>query len=79
MESDCIYTPRKNFYSSKEYSSKFSPEVKTLRLQQLYEAALNNLKQTQTDGSLNNIELKLGNKSKMVNLKIPLMYIIGDN
>ena len=45
----------------------------------MYEAALKNLITTQCDGSLENIELKLGNKSEIVNLKIPVMYIIGDN
>ena len=28
---------------------------------------------------LNNVKLQLGKKSKIVNLKIPVMYIIGDN
>ena len=45
----------------------------------MYEAALKNLKTTQGDGSLDNIELKLGNKSKAINLKIPVMYIISEN
>ena len=53
--------------------------MKTKRLQQLYEAALLDLKQTQSNGSLDNIELQLGGKVKTVNLKIPVMYIIGDN
>ena len=63
----------------KKHASKFEPAINTFCLQQLYEAALKNLKTTQGDGSLDNIELKLGNKSKIVNLKIPVMYIIGDN
>jgi len=45
----------------------------------LYEAALKDLQTTQTNGSLNDIELCLGNKIKRVNLKIPIMFIIGDN
>ena len=53
--------------------------MKTKHLQQLYEAALFDLKQTQSNGSLDNIELQLGGKVKTVNLKIPVMYIIGDN
>lgn len=74
------YIPReRNYYSQAEYKTKFEQHVKTERLQQLYEAALSDLKQTQTNGSLDNIELKLGDKVKMVNLKIPIMYIIGDN
>ena len=57
----------------------FDQEVKTKRLQQLYETALQDLKQIQNDNSLNNIELRLANKTKIVDLKIPIMYIIGDN
>ena len=73
------YVPReKNYYSANELLAKFEPEVKSLHIQQLYEATLSNLKETQRNGLLNNIELKLGNKSKVVNLKIPIMYIIGD-
>ena len=73
------YIPReKNYYSKKEYK-KMDPNIKTLRLQQLYNAALQNLKQIQSDESLNNIELRLDDKSKTVNLKIPIMFIIGDN
>ena len=47
-------------------------------MQQLYKAGLQDLIKMQSDGSMNNIELHLGNKSKIVNLKIPLMFIIGD-
>jgi len=50
-----------------------------MRTQQLYNAALYNLKLAQGKGALNNVELKLGSKTKKVNLKIPLMFIIGDN
>ena len=53
--------------------------MKTKHLQQLYKAALFDLKQTQSNGSLDNIELQLGGKVKTVNLKIPVMYIIDDN
>ena len=41
------------------------PHIKTLCLQQLYHAALQNLKQIQFDNSMQNIELKLGNKKKL--------------
>ena len=56
----------------------FEPEVETACLQQLYQVALQDFITTQSDGSLDNIELHLGNHSKIVNLKIPLMFIIGD-
>ena len=74
------YIPRqKNFYSTDEYNSKFNKQEKTYRLQQLYAAALSSLKHYQQKDMLNNVNLQLGNKSKIVNLKIPVMYIIGDN
>ena len=74
------YIPnQKIHYSSLQHKTKFDKETKTLQLQQLYEAALKNLREVQSDGSLNNIELRLGTKCKVVNLKIPIMYIIGDN
>ena len=53
--------------------------MKTKCLQQLYEVALFDLKLTKSNGSLDNIELQLGGKVKTINLKIPVMYIIGDN
>ena len=72
------YIPReKNHYSSAQYKT-FKSEEKTGCLQQLYGAAIKDLIRTQSDGSLNNIEFHLGSKHKTVNLKIPLMFIIGD-
>ena len=53
--------------------------MKSKRTQQLYSAALFSLKQAQSKGYLDQVELQLGSKSKVVNLKIPLMFIIGDN
>ena len=50
-----------------------------MRMQQLYSAALFNLKKAQSKGHLDQVELQLGRKKKIVNLKIPLMFIIGDN
>lgn len=59
--------------------NQFKSTIKTKQLQQLYSAALHKLKIAQLSGYLNNVELKLGSKCKIVNLKIPIMYIIGDN
>lgn len=53
--------------------------MKTFRLQQLYQAALSSLIEAQKPGVLNGVKLQLGRKSKIVNLKIPVMFIIGDN
>jgi hypothetical protein len=47
-------------------------------LQQLYQAALANLVEAQKSDVLNGIFLKLGNAHKLVNMKIPVMFIIGD-
>ena len=70
------YIPcEKNIYSSAQYNL-LPKEAKSKWL--LYQAVLQDLIKTQSDGSMNNIELRLGNKSKIVNLKIPLTFIIGD-
>ena len=47
-------------------------------MQQLYSAALYHLKLAQSPGHLEGVELQLGSKIKKVNLKIPVMFIIGD-
>ena len=73
------YIPReKNFSSPIEYKQ-FTAHEKTFRLQELYKAALSNLVRAQKSSELHGINLQLGNKSKMVNMKIPIMFIIGDN
>ena len=59
--------------------SKSQAQLKTYRLQQLYKAALSSLVEAQKPGALNGVRLQLGNKEKKLNLKIPVMYIIGDN
>ena len=69
----------KNYYSNKEYKHYFLPQVKTYQLQQLYTAALESLKNAQQGIGLNNILLKLGRKQNFVDIKIPLMFIIGEN
>ena len=48
-------------------------------MQQLYKAALSGLVEAQKPDALNDVPLQLGNKLKNVNIKIPIMYIIGDN
>ena len=73
------YIPReKNFYSPIEYKQ-FTAHEKTFCLQVLYKSALSNLVKAQKSTELHGINLKLGNRSKMVNMKIPIMFIIGDN
>lgn len=78
LESKCLHTKRKNYLSQNELS-KFSSAIKTFCLQQLYKAALSSLVEAQQPGALNAVRLQLGNKEKQVNIKIPIMFIIGDN
>lgn len=72
------YIPQKKNFKSQAQLSRFPPEVKTFRLQQLYKAALSSLVEAQKPNALDNVKLQLDRKSKIVNLKIPVMYIIGD-
>lgn len=72
------YIPHEKNVISSQTHDQFDQPVKMKRLHQLYEKALQDFRQTQNDTSLNKIELCLGNKTKIVDLKIPLMFIIGD-
>src|SRR5687767_12369443 len=47
-------------------------------MQQLYQAALTNLVKAQSSEEMNEVLLKLGNVCKVVDMKIPIMFIIGD-
>jgi hypothetical protein len=53
--------------------------IKQLRLFKLYSVALQSFVEAQQDGAMDNIYLALGDKAKVVTLKIPLAFIIGDN
>jgi cobalamin biosynthesis Co2+ chelatase CbiK len=56
-----------------------SGDLKCLRLQEIFWVVLESFKEVQDGNALNNIHLHLGKKSsKVVNLKIPLFFIIGD-
>lgn len=73
------YIPREKNYTSQTLISKFPSALKTFRMQQLYKAAISNLVDAQKPGALSRVRLQLGNMEKQVNLKIPIMFIIGDN
>lgn len=73
------YIPREKNFMSQAQASKLLPALKTFWLQQLYKVALGSLVEAQQPGKLNNVQLQLGNREKIVNLKIPVMFIIGDN
>src|SRR5919112_5207446 len=44
----------------------------------VFETVLHSFREAQQDGALDGVPLTLGNKTKAVNLKDPLAYIIGD-
>jgi hypothetical protein len=67
-----------NFYSKAQYATLFTTEDKILRFQQMCDAVLESLVQSQQPGALENITLRLGPYEKEVNLKCPVAFIIGD-
>ena len=52
--------------------------LKSLHLNILYDTMLQSFCTAQCQNALNNIPLTLGNKTKNVNLKILLAFIVGD-
>ena len=73
------YIPDQDLYYSKIQRSKMPAAVKQIRLFKLFSVALKSFIEAQQSGAMDNIYLVLGDKSKYVNLKIPLAFIIGDN
>jgi hypothetical protein len=55
-----------------------SKELKAERLHSIFKTILASLIEAQQAGALDDIELTLGGESKKVNLKVPIMFIIGD-
>ena len=53
-------------------------DLKNMRENMLYDAVLHTFKEAQKDNALKDFKLTLGNKTKLVNLKVPLAFIIGD-
>ena len=52
--------------------------LKSKRENLFYETVLHSFIEAQKDGALDGVPLTLGNKTKIVNLKVPLAFIIGD-
>ena len=52
-------------------------EMKSVQLNILFDVVLQSFREAQKDGALK-IPLTLGNQTKVVNLKVPLAFIIGD-
>ncbi len=58
--------------------SMHTKEVKAERLHSIFKTILASLIEAQQPGALDNIPLTFGNVSKIVNLKVPVFFIIGD-
>jgi hypothetical protein len=63
---------------SKAESNCQSKEVKYARLHIMFEVILETLVQAQNDDSLDNILLNINNQTKLCNLKVLVLFIIGD-
>jgi hypothetical protein len=68
----------KYYYSSATTKKKLTKDQKSLRRHQMLHKILESFIRAQQPGALDNVRLHLGDQSKMVNLKVPLFYIIGD-
>ena len=66
-----------NYYSSAQWK-KFTANQKHVRFQQMCNILLKELIAAQVPGALDNVVLSLGPYEKLVNLKIPVAFIIGD-
>ena len=68
-----------NLLKSNKQQTKMSGEMKTHRLHTVFKTVLQSFHDAQQGTSLHNIHLSLGKvKQKVVNLKVPLFFIIGD-
>src|SRR5688572_17864896 len=65
-----------NYYSKKQWHD--LKEKKSVRANILFDTVLQFFCKAQKINALNNIPLHLGNKTKLVNLKVPLAFIISD-
>ena len=63
---------------SKAENKQYSTTLKTERLHAIFKTILASLIEAQQAGALNDIPLQLGNVTKTVNLKVPVIFIIGD-
>ena len=68
-----------NLLKSNKQQSKMSGDLKAHRLHTVFKAVLESFRDAQRGTTLNNISLTLGKTNKeVVNLKVPLFFIIGD-
>jgi len=66
----------RNYYSGDQWNAMTS-ELKSIQLNILFDVVLQSFREAQKYGALI-IPLTLGNQTKVVNLKVPLAFIIGD-
>jgi hypothetical protein len=67
-----------SIFQSKAESSKQTKDEKYARLHAMFEVILETFVQAQNDDSLDNIPLTINNETKVCNLKVPVLFIIGD-
>ena len=67
----------RNHYSATQWTA-MSSDLKSLQLNILFDTVLQSFRVAQKEGALSNVPLTLGDQTKLVNLKVPLAFIIGD-
>src|SRR5687767_5117117 len=72
------YIPIERSYYSKEQWSNMKKTVKSIRANVIFDTVLQTFREAQKENALSNIPLTLGNKTKIVNVKVPLAFIIRD-
>ena len=72
------YIPTERIHYSNAQWGALSKEYKSIRLNLLYKTVLTSFIEAQKPGALDDFELNLGGFFKIVNLKVPLAFIIGD-
>ena len=72
------YIANEDYYFSQAERNQNTADVKNERFHRQLEVILKSFKHAQEPGALDNIKLQLGKHSKIVNLYVPLQFIIGD-
>ena len=72
------YIPIERNHYSKDQWAAMSGKLKSERANMLFKTVLESFVHAQRPNALDDIELTLGKQTKIVNLKVPLAFIIGD-
>ena len=67
-----------SYIQSAAENNAYSKELKAERLHAIFKTILTSLIEAQQAGALDHIRLLLGTQTKRVNLKVPVLFIIGD-